>query len=102
MKREREGEGEGETDWAWYGLLKPQSPPSVTHFLQKDHIYFHKATLLIFPKQFQGDQTFKHISLWRLFSFIPPHIPIQENKNLQVLCNVGPEREEERKCFTGN
>jgi hypothetical protein len=23
--------------WVWLGLLKPQSPPAVTHFLQQGH-----------------------------------------------------------------
>lgn len=28
----------------WLGLLKPQSLPSVTHFLHESHTYFNKAT----------------------------------------------------------
>ena len=33
-KLQAEKGGAGRRDWAWYGLLKPQSPPPpVTHFL---------------------------------------------------------------------
>ena len=30
--------------WAWFELLKPQSPPPVTHLPQSGHIYSIKAT----------------------------------------------------------
>ena len=30
--------------WAWFQFLKPQCSPPVTHFLQKGHTYFNKAT----------------------------------------------------------
>jgi len=30
--------------WAWLELLKPQSPPLVTHFLQQGHTYYNEAT----------------------------------------------------------
>jgi hypothetical protein len=29
---------------AWLELLKPQSPPPVTHFVQQDHTYSNKVT----------------------------------------------------------
>jgi hypothetical protein len=32
-------------NWVWLGLLKPQSPPSGTHFLQQGHTYSNKATI---------------------------------------------------------
>jgi hypothetical protein len=33
-----------ESYWTWLKLLKPQSLPSVTHFLQHGYTYFSKAT----------------------------------------------------------
>ena len=33
------GSRKRERHWAWLGLLKPQSPPSVMHFLQQGHTH---------------------------------------------------------------
>ena len=34
-----------EISWAWFGLIKPQSPsPPVAYFLQQGHTYFNKVT----------------------------------------------------------
>lgn len=46
-ERERKEEVEGERDWAWDRLLKFQSPPLVTHFLQQKS---HLLILIIFSK----------------------------------------------------
>ncbi|MGE9574399.1 hypothetical protein ACQP3C_25430, partial [Escherichia coli] len=67
------GGKEKEKDSVWHGLLKPQSPPPVTHLLQQGHIYSNKTTP---PNSFQvvllpDDQAFKYMSLWGAFSFKP-------------------------------
>ena len=36
--------GGREGDWAWCGLLKPQNPLPVKHFLQQGHTFSSKAT----------------------------------------------------------
>jgi hypothetical protein len=47
---------ESERDWTWYGILKPQSPPSVTHLLQQGHTPH--------PSQISWNQAFQPMSLW--------------------------------------
>lgn len=42
MHRERQGVGTG--GWICNGLVKPQSPSSVMHFLQHSHTYSNKHT----------------------------------------------------------
>jgi hypothetical protein len=37
-------EREKEFSWAWYGILKPESPPPVIYFFQQGHTYSKKLT----------------------------------------------------------
>lgn len=62
-------EREKEFSWAWYGILKPESPPPVIYFFQQGHTHSIKTTptstrphLLILPL---------HVRVWGPFSFKP-------------------------------
>lgn len=63
MHRERQGVGTG--GWICNGLVKPQSPSSVMHFLQHSHTYSNKHTpsnpsqILLLPY----DEAFKQMIL---------------------------------------
>jgi hypothetical protein len=43
------GSKKREQHWAWLELLKSQSPPLVSYFLQHEHTYSNKATPPITP-----------------------------------------------------
>ncbi|MGE9640940.1 hypothetical protein ACQP3J_28230, partial [Escherichia coli] len=51
VKKRGDGEGKdkerGERTLAWHRLLNLKAHPLVTHFLQQDHTYFNKATLIV-------------------------------------------------------
>lgn len=70
-----EGSKKRESCWAWLLFLKPQSSPSVAHFLQQDHTYPNKASP---PNPFDLKfchtlvTNFEFMNLWRPFLFKPP------------------------------
>lgn len=55
------GNSKRESYWAWLGLLKPQSPPPITHFLLQDHISL--PCLMSLRRQFPFKLTQTHISI---------------------------------------
>ena len=36
---DRQATGQRLSSWVWFACLRPQNPPSVTHFLQGGHTY---------------------------------------------------------------
>ena len=53
--------------------------PIVTHFLQQGHTYSNKTTP---PNSaIPYGQAFKHLSLWELYLFKPPHARLHRRQN---------------------
>ena len=61
----RQGERKGV--WAWHGLLKPHSPPPVTHLPQQGH------TSQSCPNSSTNEESHSNVSLWGPFALKPPH-----------------------------
>ena len=64
-----ESSGSKDSHWTRLELLKPQSSPPVTHFLQQGHTYSKWPHLLIVS--LPNDQAFKYMSLWGPFLLKP-------------------------------
>lgn len=47
------------SNWEWYGLVKTQSPPSVTHL--SNNVTLTNPSQTVLPP---GDQVLKYMSIW--------------------------------------